>query len=314
MTNKYTEQINQAIEILNRTGNFKVIEKFDPEMDLPYLSDAPEGSVVACIVDIESTGTDILHDEIIELALVKFAFDKKTSEFLGVLDEFQSYEEPSIPISEEASKINGLYIDDVKGHRIDDELVEEFMADVVLCIAHNAYFDRAMTERRLAVFKQKHWACSQREIPWIDFDINGLKLEYIAYKLGFYYDAHRAETDCKALLHALSSKSTQEKTALAHLIENARKTTYRLWATLAPFESKELLKAKDYKFSDGSIETFEKKVWFKSFDTEEEIAAELEWLAKNVYMKESSVLVEKMTAKERFSFRRGPTQIRTIYF
>lgn len=314
MTKQYNEQITQAIELLKKTGVFKVIEKFDSEIDLPYLADAPEGSVVACIVDIESTGTDILHDEIIELGLVKFAFDKKTFEFLGVLDEFQSYEEPTIPISEEASKINGLYLEDVKGHQIDDELIEEFMADVVLCIAHNAYFDRAMIERRLAVFKQKHWACSQREIPWLDFDINGLKLEYIAYKLGFFYDAHRAETDCKALLHALSMNSPQEKTALAYLIENARKTTYRLWATFAPFESKELLKARDYKFSDGSIETFEKKVWHKSFESEEEIAEELLWLAKNVYMKESSVLVEKLTAKERFSFRRGPTQIRNIYF
>lgn len=314
MNEKYTKQINEAIELLNSTGTFKIIEKFDAEMDLPYIGEAPAGAVVACIVDIESTGTDILHDEIIELGLVKFAFDKKTSEFLGVMDEFQSYEEPSIPISEEASKINGLYLEDVKGHRIDEELVEEFMSDVVLCIAHNAYFDRSMVERRLPVFKQKHWACSQREIPWLDFDINGLKLEYIAYKLGFYYDAHRAETDCKALLNALNKKSKEDKNALSFLIENARKTTYRLWATFAPFESKELLKARDYKFSDGSIETFEKKVWHKSFDTEEQIQEEMDWLAKNVYMKETSVLVEKLTAKERFSFRRGPTQIRTIFF
>lgn len=314
MKSTYNENIKKAIQTLESAGIFKVIEKFNPDEDLPQLFAIPSDAVIACVVDVETTGTDPFKDEIVELGLIKFAIDRKTQELLGVVGEYCAFEEPTVPMSEEAFKVNGITPDMYAGCKIDDFVVEAFLEDVVLCVAHNAFFDRPFCEKRFSIFEKKHWACSQREVPWLDFGIGGVKLEYIAYKLGFYYDAHRASTDCKALLYALTHFDENLKSGLATLIENGRKTSFRIWATYAKFETKDTLKQNGYKFSDGSIGSYEKKCWYKSISTKEEVEEELKWLAKHVYMCDSSVIVEKLTAKERFSHRRGVNEVVNVYW
>ena len=70
---------------------------------------------------------------------------------------------------------------------------------------------------------------------------------------GLFADAHRAIGDCQALLQILSSPFGAEgKPALATLLANARETTIRIFAVDSPFDRKNLLKARGYRWSNGT--------------------------------------------------------------
>ena len=70
---------------------------------------------------------------------------------------------------------------------------------------------------------------------------------------GFFHQAHRAVDDCHALLEILSFElPTTGTSALAVLLERARKKTMRLWAEQSPFDLKDTLKRRGYRWCDGS--------------------------------------------------------------
>jgi DNA polymerase-3 subunit epsilon len=70
---------------------------------------------------------------------------------------------------------------------------------------------------------------------------------------GFFHQAHRAVDDCHALLEVLVlDLPTTGSPALALLLKTARKKTWRVWAEQSPFELKDSLKRRGYRWSDGS--------------------------------------------------------------
>jgi hypothetical protein len=69
---------------------------------------------------------------------------------------------------------------------------------------------------------------------------------------GFFHQAHRAVDDCHALREILSFElPTTGMSALAVLLERTRKRTMRLWAEQSPFDLKDVLKRRGYRWSDG---------------------------------------------------------------
>ena len=78
------------------------------------------------------------------------------------------------------------------------------MQDVDLIIAHNAQFDRTFFERTFHSVLAKAWGCSIYDIDWSFEGISNHKLEYIAYKYGFFYEGHRAFTDYLAGINILA--------------------------------------------------------------------------------------------------------------
>ena len=126
--------------------------------------------------------------------------------------------------------MTGITDADVAGKRIDDEEVENFLNGVDLVIAHNASFDRRMAERRFPCFKAKAWGCSQTQIPWKREGLAIAKLEFLAYQMGFFYDKHRATSDCLAGIHILAGKLPRWETPLSSALDNARKKAVRIGA------------------------------------------------------------------------------------
>ena len=191
----------------------------------------------------------------------------------------------------------------VAGNRLDETAIARVLDGVGLVIAHNAGFDRPFAERRLPVFEQMHWACSWVEVPWADLGLGGAKLEYLAYRYGFFFDGHRAEMDCRALLEVLRRPMPEQSepvNALKLLLESARKPSYRVWATGSPYETKDVLKARGYRWEP------ERKVWYRDLPLEEPVEAELAWLKGEVYGgKGASVEVETFDARTRYSERNG---------
>lgn len=296
--------LERSAALLEASGDYRILRRLRPES--LFLSTPPSGDIgLAVCLDTETTGRDLGKDQLIELGMVSFAYDRGTGQFLGALALYDEMEDPGLPIPPEATRINNITDSMVAGKRIDDAAVRAFVEEADFVVAHNAGFDRHFCERRFPVFKDKAWACSKSQVGWENAGIASTKLEYIATRMGFYYEAHRAEADCLALLQALRLKHPgfEGRSAFEQLLANYWLEDRRIWAVNSPFETKDLLKARGYRWSDGSRPDSEKAWWIEVplAGLEDELA----WLKSCVYGGRSfSVPIDKVDAYSRFTERR----------
>jgi DNA polymerase III epsilon subunit-like protein len=64
------------------------------------------------------------------------------------------------------------------------------------------------------------------QVDWAAKGFEGAKLSALASQCGFFFDGHRAENDCLAGLEILARPLPSGRTALAHMLEAARKPTW----------------------------------------------------------------------------------------
>jgi len=293
---KDIEQLAAQVEV---HPDFRVLRRLDVAREWPTLT----GPTVrrAAIVDTETTGTDASADKVIELAVVVFEYCAASGAVGRVLASYDGLEDPGVPIPASSTAIHGITDAMVTGQRIDDAAVAQRLEGVGLVIAHNAGFDRKFLEPRLPVFASLPWACSWQEVPWSDVGIESSKLEYLAYRYGFFYEGHRAEIDCLALLEVLRRPFGESgATALKALLDSARAPSFRLWANNSPFESKDALRKRGYWWDAP------KRCWYGEFRAREEIEGELAWLKQHVFGGKSvAVDLDEFDAKTRYSGREG---------
>ena len=98
--------------------------------------------------------------------------------------------------------------------------------------------------------------------------------------------------------HAEGARAAE--TALATLLESARKTRWRIWATSAPFASRETLKTRGYRWNNGC--DGRPKSWHIDVD-EEALEAEREFLRREIYRRDVEIAACPITAFDRFSVR-----------
>jgi len=155
-------------------------------------------------------------------------------------------------------------------------------------------------EVRLPLFKNLPWGCSIRDVAWRDAGYSSSALEFLAYRAGFFYEGHRAEIDCRALLALLARPLGEaQPPALKFLLEHARQPTLKIYALNSPFETKDLLKERGYRWEP------QRKVWVIELPAAEQ-DAELAWLKANVYDGSSvQIEVEVLDARVRYSERKG---------
>jgi len=291
--------LEQAARSLIESGDYRITSRLQQPTE--YHPADGVSKLVAAVVDVETTGTNPDRDKIIEFGICLFEYDRETGQIYKVLGSWEWFEDPGFPIPSEITNITGITNEAVACRIIDDQAVNDLLSRVVLIIAHNASFDRRFLERRLPVFAAKHWACSHSDIDWKAEGIRSTALEFVAYRLGFFHDGHRAVSDCRATLHALAqSLPGTGQLALKALLEKARLPTWRLWARNAAIEMKDVLKTRGYAWSPG--EAGRPKCWYRDvFDADR--ATELAWLRANVMGPGQAVWALRVTARDRYSDR-----------
>ncbi|WP_209946109.1 3'-5' exonuclease [Bradyrhizobium elkanii] len=285
-------------EALSRSADFRVLRRLTPRIvsSLP----AGQGTKTGILLDTETTGLDHRKDEIIELGMVKFDY-LPDGRIVGVRDTFATFNEPSIPIPPEVTAITGITDEMVAGQRFDDAAVSAFVDEAVITIAHNSGFDRKFAERYWPIFEQKAWGCSMTEVDWRAHGFAGSQLGYLLNGAGFFHQAHRAVDDCHALLEVLDfTLPTTGAPALAVLLETARRKTVRIWAEQSPFELKDSLKRRGYRWSDGT--DGRPKSWYVDVG-ESAVDDELAFLRTEVYLRDVEPRLQTLTAFTRFSCR-----------
>ncbi|MEN9472280.1 MAG: hypothetical protein RLZZ495_369 [Pseudomonadota bacterium] len=290
--------------------DYRVLRRLKPCLEWPLANplnapfSSPQSICHVVILDLETTGLDHHKDRLMEMALLRVNVDVATGMPVGVVQVYDGLEDPGIPIPSEVQELTGIIPNMVQGQRLDEKRIAELLQGVHLVIAHNAGFDRPFAEARIPRFRELAWACSVVEIPWKMQGYRSAALESLALDWGWFYDAHRAEMDCHALLAVLAKPLPQtDITGLGHLLDQLHHPAYNVSATNAPFDAKDKLKMRGYRWSA------EKKVWHTFILGAENLHAELDWLKAHIYLFRSAVVqVERLDARVRYSGRSGELQ------
>jgi len=290
----------EIIKELESTGQYKVIHKYKQQK----LYHRDDGSIKSkgIFLDVETTGLSHAKDHIIEIALVPFEFSKDGRIF-NIKDDYSCLNDPGVPLSQKIVSLTGLTDEMLIGKSFDISVINNIVESVDLVIAHNANFDRKFVEKILPIFETKAWACSASQVSWEDENIASKKLEYLAYKFGFYFDGHRAANDCYASLHLLSKRlPISGDLALKSLLKNARAKSFRIWAVGSAFEKKDTLKERGYRWWPGG--QVKKRSWYIDVD-ENKMESELNFLKEEIYEKTIDLPIDVITPFNRFSDRLG---------
>jgi len=290
-----------ALEQILKDPNYMVLKKL-PETLKSRPSSAKE-IFSAVIIDLETMGLDAHKNAIIEIGLLKFSFTNADG-IIEVTDTYNSLNDPGEPIPELVTKITGITNEDVKNQKVDWDYIAAQVKTCNLVICHNSGFDRNFLELQTPVeiqtlFKKMPFACTLKDIDWSERGFESSKLDYLNWKLGFFYDGHRALTDCWAAFNLL----LQEDGAFDELKNNVKKSETLLCAVSAPFEKKDLLKERKYRWSDGAGHL--PKCWWITVSNDN-IAEETSFLEEVVYGKPGAAKKlpqSKITAHTRYSFR-----------
>ena len=302
MTDEQGESL--ALQLLSHP-DYRVLRRLAPRTAFAE----PDGRPLAkgVIVDTETTGLNQDADKIMEIGLVVFEYDPETGQAYRVLDSYGALEDPGVLISAEITEITGITNEMVAGKRINDTKVAELVSGASIVIAHNAKFDRPFLEQRFPVFEDLPWGCSFAQVDWDGEGLGARKLDYIAFQFGFFFDAHRAETDCQALLEILQQALPKSKVkVLKSMLEQLPQRDWTVYP-VSEYSSKDLLKARSY-YWDAA-----RKVWHRTLTGTEAITEEVAWLKESIYGGRTVKLeFEVRDALLRYSKRPGKTVVKEV--
>ena len=280
---------------LEASGLYRISRK----LVAPAVVAAPRAGFprIGVVVDTETTGFSAAVCDAIEIGAVAFTYNDH-GEIGDVIATYSSLQMPTAPIPKAITALTGITDEMVAGQAIDEAQLRELIDPADLVIAHNAGFDRPFCEKLSAVFAEKAWACSVADIDWSSRGFEGTKLGYLVGQAGLFHDGHRAIDDCFALLAILSAPAVGGSTPFAELHRSGLRSRGRIFAQNSPFDMKDVLKARGYRWSDGTGGM--PKAWWIEV-AEAAIDGEREFLRSEVYRRaDAEPIVMLLTPANRF--------------
>lgn len=295
--------LEEAIQVIEADDNFLLLKRIPSKERFCSKPDISEKTFKGAILDLETCGPNAFKDPIIEIGLITYEYDDK-GHIYQIIDEYEAFQDPGRAIPEEIQGITGISQEDVKGQAIDWGRVKSLLDDVSLIVCHYSEFDRNALERQAPpevkqLVESMAFGCTCKDINWRGHGIESPKLDYINFKLGYFYNAHRALTDCFATLNPLVVRSELHQ----ELLQNVKQVEVLLPAINAPYDKRGVLKDRRYRWSDGSGGL--PKAWW-TVVPEAALKNELAWLDEHVYDKPgaaSLIPTKRISAQIRYSQR-----------
>ena len=280
---------------LERHSGFRVLRALDQSGNVNELARPQADEQIGVVVDTETTGFDPLEDRLIEIATQRFLFT-----VMGEIRQIERVrywlEDPERPLPALIRRLTGLTEDDLRDKLFDTAAITTVLGEAALVIAHNAAFDRPFLDARFPGLHYKAWACSLTQLDWPALGYDGRALGHLVMQSGRFFVGHRASNDVLALTSLLRTIATEDRTILSHLLERCMLDSFRMDAVGAPFEAKDALKARGYRWNP------DRRFWSREVGIVD-LAEETEWLNQRVYRGRGTPNVGQVTPSERFAVR-----------
>jgi len=158
------------------------------------------------VFDLETTGLDIAHDRIVEIAIIRVNTDGTTQTYSRRIN-------PTIPISEESSLIHGIYDKDVANEPTFVELASEielFLIDCDLAGYNSNKFDIPLLAEEFLRAKSSFDIASRKKVD-VQNIFHKMEQRTLAAAYEFYCnktleDAHHALSDATATWEILEAQ------------------------------------------------------------------------------------------------------------
>lgn len=260
------------------------------------------------IIDTETTGPDPKKDQIIQLGLVAITLHAETGEVLHIGEKVVMHEEPKVPISPEALEVHGITAERVQGQRFDEAAVFAAIREAQLLLAHNAKFDRPLFDRRFPGYLStapRPWGCTYVDIPWRKARYSSAALGALLIEhCGQFFEGHDAGEDCAATAECLATPFQTTNLAddarwpLWHVLARVQQPAKRVFACMSPFEFKDRLQSRGYRWNDpskpGAAFPRDPKAWYREVSADE-LDTELAWLTQHAYVHGDARLMAHVT-------------------
>lgn len=296
--------LEDAAHLVESHEDFRVLRRV-PDIARWPLAPASSNLRRAVFIDTETTGLDLDEDDVIELAMVPFDYDRDSGAIVAVHVDaaLSALRQPSRPIPPQSTAVHGITDNEVAGKAITADEIAAVLDPAHLVIAHNAAFDRPMLEKLWPIFETKHWACSLADIDWRTEGLGSSKLDYLLMRQGWFFDDHRALADALAAIFLLTLPLPRSGTrALARLLASARRPLRAVRALDTAFEQRAALKARGYRWDGGTAGRA--KAWWTLTDNPQ---AEIDWLNAEIYKHPRDIPIMDVPATRRYSSRLWPS-------
>lgn len=253
----------------------RIIEHIELDRMKSLESDGFEDHNLGMIIDTETTGINMDHDEIMSLCILPFRFDDNY-QVTKFYDPFMFWNDPTVEISDFVTRLTGISKSDLEGEELDKRKIVKILSKADLVIAHHAKFDRNILEKEIPALKDLElvWGCSMEDIDWEDRLILSRVLDYVLFRIGFYFTHHEADTDCYAVGQILLHNHGEFLKEIAERAYSAAEYG-KFYARKTPFSEKEILKSNGYRWDPDM------KSWYKSIHSDD-IDKEMDFLENSV--------------------------------
>lgn len=175
----------------------------------------------AAIVDLQTTGIYPDTGQIIELAIVLFAFDRRARRITGIIDEYVGLRDPTTGIRREMRDVHGITKDMVRGKSLDEDKIATILARAEFLIAHDAAWDYGFLREMFDVVDSKKWLCSKSGIGWARRGFKSNELGSLLEATGQTApEAHRSGPEARGLFTLLGQSAKGGRPYLAELLES----------------------------------------------------------------------------------------------
>jgi len=271
-----------------------ILKKFDSSIfpESKNISNDDKARMI-CFLDLETTGLNSNKDQIVEIAIKLVSINEIDGQLLGVVDSYESFNDPKIVMDEKNIAIHGITNEMVLGQFIDWDRVKNIFEKSDIVVAHNARFDRSFMDKYFPLSEEKVWACSVNDIDWAGLGFSSRSQELLCIWHGFYYESHRAMTDVDALIHLVTNDSYVDEKPIKQLIANAFQLGYKILALNSSIKLKDDLRNNGYYWNSDN------KYWWKIIK-ENDLEPEKDWLSTNIYNGSFLGQVELVTPADRY--------------
>lgn len=291
-----------STQILLHEVSLDILRKHKPDKQHPV------HPIKVTFADVETTGVTHGKDKVTQLGLLQILFCGESGLPHQILNWYEGFNDPGIPIPEDVQRLTGITDEMVKGQVLDTMEIGNIISDSDLIVAHKADFDRPFVDDICPVSRTVPWSCSLMQIDWKKEECECARLSHICLEHGFFYKGkHSALSDCVGLAWLMCHRSIhkQKLTYMKILLWQLNNGGIVFVQALgAPFEKKDVLKGMGFQWNPAD-KVWERKMPFYLWREVQHALRELVYFAPDVpakykYQSENPWCVRIIDAKDAF--------------